>query len=123
MSIDIRIGKVDRVRANTLQSGDKVCNATLIETITKRDGGSFDLYHRVVAWRDLAARLEGLDGVRIMVVGRPGINKWTDKEGNERTDPQTTVSSIETLEDVPQRKQQQDDNQAPPPGDDDGLGW
>ncbi len=62
-----------------------------------------------------ADRLEGLDGVRIMVVGRPGINKWTDKEGNDRTDPQTTISSIETIEDVPPQRQ----DSGPPPQRDD----
>ena len=72
-------------------------------------------WHRVVAWRHLAEKIERdvVKGTMVYVEGKLETRKWTDKDGNDKYTTEINAMYFTTIKD---KKERDESPQAPAPG-------
>jgi single-strand DNA-binding protein len=109
-----RLGNAPEVRR--LEGGAVVARVSLATSDAYKDKeGNFQEnteWHNVVAWRELAERVEKLaKGALVYVEGKVTYRKYTDKDNIERNVCEIVANMVRPLE----KKEQADPNQIPAP--------
>lgn len=98
------IGNVgNKPEIRTLESGVQVVSFSFAtnEKYTNKAGEKFEQteWHRIEAWNNIASAVEKnvQKGDRIFIEGKINTQKWTDKEGIERTTYKIRASLVEFL--------------------------